>query len=91
MAEVIVTLKIMPESPEINLEEMKETISKTIAEFNGEVGKTEVEPIAFGLMALNVIFIIDEAHGSTDDLEEAVQKLEGVQSAEVTDVRRAIG
>jgi elongation factor 1-beta len=91
MADAIVTLTIMPESPEIDLTKMEEVISKTVAEFHGEVGKTEVEPIAFGLNALKVIFVIDEAHGATDPIEDAVEKLEGIQSVEVTDVRRALG
>ena len=38
-----------------------------------------------------LIFVVDEARGGTDDLEKEVSELEGVNSIEVTDVRRAIG
>jgi elongation factor 1-beta len=92
MTNVIATLKIMPTSPEVDLSKLTEEIQKHILEFAGE-GETKVseEPIAFGLKALNIIFIMDEALGSPDALEETIRGVKGVQSVEVTDVRRAIG
>jgi len=91
MADVIITLKIMPDSPDTNLEAVKEQASKMIKEFGGEVGKDEIEPVAFGLKALKLFFVMDESKGSTETLEEQVSNIEGVNSVEVTDVRRAIG
>ncbi|MFH1409766.1 MAG: elongation factor 1-beta [Nanoarchaeota archaeon] len=91
MAQVIITLKIMPESPETALDTVAEAATKLIADFGGEVGKTEEEPIAFGLKALNLTFVMDEAKGSTDDLEASINALDGVNSCEATDVRRALG
>jgi len=92
MANVIITLKIMPESPETDFSKLQEESLKKIAEFAGE-GETKVEevPIAFGLKSLNIIFVMDESLGSTEALEEDIKSAEGVQSVEVTDVRRAIG
>lgn len=91
MAQVVVTLKIMPESPEVDLTKLEEKIKEKIEVFGGDVGKVEQEPIAFGLKALKLIFVMDESIGSTETLEEDVKKLKGIQSVEVTDVRRAIG
>ncbi|MCB9362309.1 elongation factor 1-beta [Candidatus Woesearchaeota archaeon] len=91
MADVVVTLKIMPESPEIDLSGIEDGVKKMVEEFGGEVGKTEQEPIAFGLKALKVMFVMSEDLGSTESLEENVAGLEGVNSVEVTDVRRTIG
>ena len=92
MANVVVTLKIMPESPEVDLNKVEEAAKKTIAEFAGEgETKTEQEPIAFGLKALKIIFVMDEAKGATDPLENKIKEIEGVNSVEVVDVRRAIG
>ena len=91
MAQVIVTLKIMPASVEISLDNIEEQTSQLIKEFGGEVGKTEKIPIAFGLKALNIIFVMDEDIGSTEDLEKKISELKGVNSVEVADVRRAIG
>ncbi|MBN1156917.1 elongation factor 1-beta [Candidatus Woesearchaeota archaeon] len=91
MAQVIVTFKIMPESPEIDLDAIQKVATEKISAFGGEVGKTEIEPIAFGLKALKLIFIMDEKKGSTDSLEKDITAIEGVNSVELTDIRRAIG
>ena len=92
MAQVIVTLKVMPTSPEVNLERLKVSITEIVESF---VGKTDIrvveEPIAFGLTALMVTFIADEQKGSTDPLEQKIAEIEDVNSVEATDVRRAVG
>ena len=91
MADVIVTLKVMPAGAESDLEDIKRKVSLAISEFGGEVGKTEIEPVAFGLKALVIIFVMDENKGSTEGLERRIEDLEDVNSVTVTDVRRAIG
>ena len=92
MAQVVVTLKIMPESPEIDLNKIEADAKKKIIDFAGPGDmKFEQEPIAFGLKALKIIFIMDEAKGSTEPLEDSLSDIEGVQSVEVSDVRRAVG
>ncbi len=91
MADVVVTIKVMPESVDSNIEKIKDEATEKIKEFGGEVGKVEIEPIAFGLNAVKLIFVYDESKGSPDPIEESIRDLEEVQSAEVTDVRRAIG
>ncbi|MBW2994947.1 elongation factor 1-beta [Candidatus Woesearchaeota archaeon] len=91
MADVIVTLKIMPVSPEIDLKTVQSKVDHLVKEFGGEVGKIEEEPVGFGLVALKFFFVMPESLGSTDDLEEKIQQLDGINSVEVTDVRRAIG
>ena len=92
MAKVVVTFKIMPESPEIDLTKIQQNIKQKITDFAGDVEiKIEQELIAFGLKALKVLFVLDESKGSTDKLEEDIRYIKGVRSVEVTDVRRAIG
>ncbi len=92
MASVIITLKIMPDSPEVNLDELEKQVKTKIQSFCGETQtKTEITPIAFGLKALNITFVMDESKGSTDYLEEQIAKLDTVNSVSVTDVRRALG
>ena len=92
MAQVVVSIKIMPESPEVNLGKVEADAKKKIIDFAGE-GETKFEqvPLAFGLNELKVMFVMDEDKGSTDKLEDELKEIEGVQSVEVTDVRRAIG
>lgn len=91
MAEVIITLKIMPETPEVDLKKVEEKAKVLISDFGGDVGKVEIEPVAFGLNSLKLFFVMDESKGDTESLEKDISELEGVIGVEVVDVRRAIG
>jgi elongation factor 1-beta len=87
MGEVVATIKLMPESPDIDMEKLKEDVGKSIPE-NTELHKIEEEPIAFGLVALNVTVVVSDAEGGTEPVEANLSKLEGVASIEVVDIRR---
>ncbi len=91
MAYVVVTLRAMLESPTVSAEGVQQEAEKRVKNFGGNVGKTEIEEIAFGIKAINIFFTIKEEQGDLEPLEKDVQKIKGVNSAEVTDVRRAIG
>ena len=69
MSDVAAILKVMPESPEIDLEALKETIKNTIDADSFE--RIEEEPIGFGLIALNVTIVVDDGEGGTEPAEEA--------------------
>jgi elongation factor 1-beta len=86
MGEVAGTLKVMPESPDVDLEALKESIKSVIDE--KEFEKIDEEPVAFGLVALNVTIVVDDGEGGTEPAEKALADLENVASVEVTDVRR---
>ena len=91
MARVLVVIRIMPESPDVDLAELEKKAREKIEEFEGKITKTEVNPIAFGLKAVDLTFMVDEAKGDTEPLENALRELKGVNSAEVTFVTRAVG
>ena len=91
MARVVVTLTINPDSPDVDLAALEEKAKKEVADYGGDVGRVEHEPIGFGLKALKIIFIMDESKGSPDALEQKIGALTGVASVRVTDVRRTIG
>ena len=92
MAQVVVTLRIMPQNTEIDLAELESRAKKEIVNFcNSQEFKTQIHPIAYGLKALVIYFVMDENIGSTENLEEKIKKIDGVESVEVTDVRRAVG
>ena len=91
MAQVIITFKIMPESPDCDLDKIQEEANQLIKEFGGEVGKVEKSPVGFGLIALVMVFVMDESLGSTEELEDKIKKSKDVAAVEVTDVRRALG
>jgi elongation factor 1-beta len=92
MAQAIATIKVMPTSPDVDLEALEIKMKAAIANFAGEgETKTKVEPIAFGLNAIEIIFVMDEALGGPDQLADKINEFEEVNSAEIIDVRRAIG
>ena len=92
MAQVVITIKIMPTSPEENLDEIEKKAKEEIKAFcDSEQFKTEIEPVAFGLKAIKLLFAMDEAKGTTDALELKIKEIDGVNSVEVVDVRRAVG
>jgi elongation factor 1-beta len=91
MAQVVVTIIVNPESPEVDLEKLEAASAREINAFGGRMHKTEQEPIGFGLKAIKLMFTMDESKGGTDSLEQKLASLPGVASARVTDVRRTIG
>ncbi len=92
MANVILTLKIMPESPSVDLASLQDSINKEINAFTGETEtKAETEDVAFGIKALKITFVMDENKGSTEALENKIKEMNEVSSVDVVDVRRAIG
>lgn len=91
MARVVVTVTINPESPEADLKKIEDESKEIIARHGTDYGRTEFEPLAFGLKAIKIIFIMDEKKGIPDELVNEISKLAGVASARITDVRRTIG
>lgn len=87
MGEVLATIKVMPESPDVDLAEIKENIKNLIPD-DAELHKIEEEPIAFGLVAIIVMVIIDDGEGGTEKIEENLSKLENISSIKVVDVGR---
>ncbi len=87
MGEVVATIKLMPESPDVDIAKIKVDIEKSIPE-EAELHKIEEEPIAFGLIALNVMVVVGDIEGGTEKVEEALSKIDNVSSVEVVDVRR---
>lgn len=92
MANVVVTLRIMPSSPKADLLKIESEAKKEIVEFcKSQELKVKIEPIAFGLKSIDIFFVMDEGKGSTEELEKKISYIDDVESVEVTDVRRAIG
>ena len=81
----------MPEGVDTNLEDLKKAVNSKIKKFSGGDSRIEIEPVAFGLKALKFTFVSDEKKGGTDELENQIINIEGVNSVDVIDVRRALG
>ncbi|MDO5824217.1 elongation factor 1-beta [Methanobrevibacter sp.] len=87
MGEVLTTMKIMPESPDVDLEAIKSTIENSMPE-GAKLHDIAEEPIAFGLVAIILNFITEDGEGGSEAVEEMVQDIEGVASIEITGVGR---
>jgi elongation factor 1-beta len=85
-----VKFKIMPTSPDFDLDEIKENVAQKIKEMGGVIGETEEQPIAFGLKAL-IISLAYPEEKEVDELGNLFEKIDGVSSTELIDYRRAIG
>ncbi|TFH08303.1 MAG: elongation factor 1-beta [Candidatus Thorarchaeota archaeon] len=87
MARVVMTIKIMPDGVEIDLDDLLEQIKSVVPE-GTDVGAVETQPIAFGLKAIRMNLVRDESLGGTDDIEAAISAVEGVAQVDVEMVSR---
>ncbi|MEK6848212.1 MAG: elongation factor 1-beta [Nanoarchaeota archaeon] len=90
MGTAIIKLKVMPNSPETNLEAIQKEIERIVAENSGKMGKLEIEPIAFGLKAIIATFTWPEEI-ETEKFEKAISSINNVSSVQIIDFRRAFG
>lgn len=95
MANVIIKMRIMPESIDVGTEKLKVDVLKEIKHFTGDEEeknyRIEITPVAFGLKAVDITFVHDEKKGGTDPLEDLLRNTEGVGGVEVLEVKRAMG
>ena len=87
MGEVLTTMKIMPDSPDVDLDAIKSTIESSMPE-GARIQEISEEPIAFGLVAVILQFITEDGEGGSEPVEEMVQAIDGVASFEITGVGR---
>jgi len=88
MTDVLVVVKVYPDSDEVNIDNLYEEIGKKLPQGYKLVRK-ETEPIAYGLKALVAYIQMPEnVEGGTDVLEETINGIEGVSHAEVVGVTR---
>lgn len=89
----IITFKIMPESPDVDLEAVKTEVLK-IAQEQGAKGemRATIEPLAFGLKQL-MLMAMYEVNDDVDfdTIAEKFAVLDGVQTSEVAKMDLAMG
>ena len=91
MGTVGIKIKLMPTSPEVDLEEIKTKAKELIEDKEGKNISFEEEPVAFGLKAVIITFAIDEDSGDSDGIESGLGEIENVNSSKIIDMRRAFG
>ena len=70
----------MPQNPEIDLEAITNKAKETLSHVN--YAQHTTEPIAFGLKALDISFVMD-SETESEELTEQLQTIEGVESVEI--------
>ncbi len=83
MAKVAVTIKLMPESPDVDLNSIEATVKGLL-----EVHTVSREPVAFGLQALRVVAVVDDAAGGSEQLERELASIHGVGNVQVVSLTR---
>ena len=76
-------MKVLPESTEVDFEKLKNEIRKKLPEgFELQEQSFKTEYIAFGLESLNFRLFCPNRDGITDEIEEVLGQIKGVQRAE---------
>ena len=90
MGVVAVKIKVMPDSPEIDIKGIEQDVKNLIEKEGVKNPQFEIQPIAFGLKAIIVMFGWPEEK-ELEELEEKLRKIKNVSSVQLIDIRRAIG
>jgi len=87
---VAVIIRILPDSPEADLEKIKESIKSTLESEGALNISFEEEEIGFGLKAILIKFAWPEEK-DTDIIENSLSVVPNVSSVKIEDYRRAFG
>ncbi|HVP94929.1 MAG TPA: elongation factor 1-beta [Methanoregulaceae archaeon] len=82
MGNVALILRVMPESPEVDLDSLKKEIKTVLP----DVAEIKEEPIGFGLKALKLAVIVSDQGGETDSIEQKLNGIKGVERAEIVEL-----
>lgn len=82
MGSVAVIARVMPDSPEVNLDQLKKALKEKLP----GIQEIREEPIGFGLKTLKLVAIINDAGGETDAIEKSLNEVAGVERAEIIEV-----
>ena len=82
MGGVAVIVRVMPESPDVDLEKLKSALKQKLP----GIQDIQEEPIGFGLKALKLVAVVNDAGGETDAIEGKLNTIPGVERAEIVEV-----
>lgn len=91
MGTAALKIRLMPESPDVNLETIKEKAKELITKHNKVlVHSIEEEEIAFGLKAI-ILTLVWPEELEQSVIEDEFAKIPYVNSVQVIDFRRVVG
>jgi elongation factor 1-beta len=87
MGKVAAKLKVMPQSPEVDLDALQDRLERSLPE-GARIRGFERDEVAFGLVALLPTVVVPDDAGGTEAVEEAFAGVEDVESVAVENVGR---
>jgi len=87
MGKVAAKMKVMPKSPDIDLDELQQKLEESLPQ-GAEIRNVERDDVAFGLVALLPMVVVPDDAGGTEAVEEAFSGVDGVESVSVEEVGR---
>ncbi|MHB9286338.1 elongation factor 1-beta [Halobacteriales archaeon Cl-PHB] len=87
MGKVAAAIKVMPQSPEVDLDALQERLEQSLPD-GAKINGFDRDDVAFGLVALIPTVVVPDEAGGTEAVEEAFTDVEGVESVSVEDVGR---
>lgn len=85
MGDVAINYRLLPESPDVNLDDLTARIKAALPE-GVKLHKSTTKPFAFGLSAIEVLVVMKDSGGLSDLTEENLQKVQGIQSVELLEM-----
>ena len=85
MVEVILGLKVLPKEVTVDLDQLEENIKSKI---NPE--RIQRQPVAFGLVAILITKVVEDAEGEVDRVEKLLKSIENIGEVEVTGLTRSL-
>ncbi|MEM0139273.1 MAG: elongation factor 1-beta [Ferroplasma sp.] len=85
MGDVLVQLRILPESVELDLKKLQDEVSEKIGKLC-KINEIKTEEIGFGLSALLYSIIVPDEEGKIDLVENAISSVPGVSQVDTRDV-----
>lgn len=87
MARLVARIKILPADSETDVEKLAVELRDSIPS-GMELKAHAKEPIAFGLNALVGDFLLEDAEGEMEKLEESIKNVEGAGEMQVINISR---
>ena len=79
------TFKVMPADGDVNMDNIEMEIKQKI-----NPQRISKEPVAFGIVSLIVIKLVDEVEGAMENTENAIRAVNGVGEVEVVEINRSM-
>ena len=82
MGQVALTMNVMLESPETDIEAVKKSVQEAVSPQS-----MNEKPVAFGLKMIEVLLVFDDRVGAnTDEIEAKLRAISGVSSVEAGEI-----